>query len=110
MLNNSALETIPEETGLPRIQKLIPKSPETRKREQESQQQFEKYSNDKSLEHFYELLVMNSSINRICLSDKFSFARPVRSVNIDARFKRKSCPPNMWNGKQVLSQLSAPIW
>lgn len=95
MVNNNGLETIPEETGLPRIQKLIPKSPETKKREQEFQQQFEKYSNDKSLEHFYELLIINNNINRICLSDNFLFRQSIDTINKDSRYKRNSCPANM---------------
>lgn len=87
--SNGALETIPEETDLPRIQELIPKSPETRKREQELQRLCEQYSNDKSIEQFYELLVMNSNINRICFSEKKNGGRN----NCDARkLNRNSCP------------------
>lgn len=90
--SNGALETIPEETDLPRIQELIPKSPETRKREQESQRLCEKYSNDviiKSMERYYEWLVMSKNINRICLSDK-SFAN---RKNCDTtKLNRSSCP------------------
>lgn len=90
--NNGALETIPEETDLPRIQELIPKSPETRKREQESKRLCEKYSNDvisKSLERYYELLVMSSNINRICLSDKYWVNR--KNCNT-GKLNRNSCP------------------
>lgn len=87
--SNGGLETIPEETDLPRIQELIPKSPETRKREQEFQRLCEQYSNDKSIEQFYEMLVMNSNINRIYLSDKYFANRK----NCDARkLNRSSCP------------------
>lgn len=87
--SNSVLETIPEESDLPRIQELIPKSPETRKREQEFQRLCDKYSNDKSIEQFYELLVMSSNINRICLSDKYFANRR----NCEAReMNRNSCP------------------
>lgn len=91
MGGNGALETIPEETDLPRIQKLIPKSPETRKREQEYQRLCEKYSNDKSIEQFYELLVMSSNINRICFSDNY-FAN------------RKNCNSRICNKSDLLIQ------
>lgn len=84
-----ALETIPEETDLPRIQKLIPKSPETRKREQEFNRLWEKYSNDKSIEQFYELLVMSNNINRICMSDKYFVNR--KNCNA-SKLNRSSCP------------------
>lgn len=88
---NGVLETIPEESDLPRIQKLIPKSPETRKREQEFQRLCDKHSNDKSIEQSYELLVMSmlSNINRICLSDKYFANRK----NCETReLNRNSCP------------------
>lgn len=64
------LETIPEETGLPRISELIPKSPETRRREQEYEQFCEQFSKNKTFELFFDMLIMNNNINRICSSDK----------------------------------------
>lgn len=70
-LSNS-LETIPEE-DLPRISQLIPKSPETRKREQEFLQLYEDLlTNDKRIETFYEMLVVNRNLKRICLNEKYS--------------------------------------
>lgn len=70
-LNNS-LETIPEEgndSNLPRISKLIPKSPETRKREEEYLQLFE--SNKQHIEAFYEMWLMQRSLKRICLNERY---------------------------------------
>lgn len=64
---NNSLEPIPEETGLPRISQLIPKSPETRKREQEYRQLYDDLlSNQKQrIEIFYEMLVVNRNLKRI---------------------------------------------
>lgn len=89
---NGALETIPEETDLPRIQQLIPKSPETRKREQESERLCDKYSKEviiKSMERYYELLMMSNNINRICFSDKYSANRKKCDTE---KLKRNACP------------------
>lgn len=69
--NNHILETIPEEVDLPRIQKLIPKSPETMEREQEFWRLCEENFKDQKLEQFYERLLMNDSINRLYLSNKY---------------------------------------
>lgn len=71
-LSNS-LETIPEETELPRISELILKSPETRKREQEFLQLYEELlTNDKQrIERFYEMLVVNRNLKKICLNERY---------------------------------------
>lgn len=71
-LSNS-LETIPEETELPRISELIPKSPETRKREQEFLQLYEELlTNDKQqIERFYEMLVVDRNLKKICLNERY---------------------------------------
>lgn len=68
-LSNS-LETIPEEgNDLPRIFGLIPKSPETRKREQEYQEFYE--SHKQHIEAFYEMLIMQRNLKRICLNERY---------------------------------------
>lgn len=69
-LSNS-LETIPEEgNDLPRISELIPKSPETRKREEEYLQLYE--SNKQYIETFYEMWIMQQSLTRICSNERYS--------------------------------------
>lgn len=69
--NNNSLETIPEE-DLPRISQLIPKSPETRKREQEFSQFYEDLlTSDKRIEVFYEMLIVNRNLKRISWPDKY---------------------------------------
>lgn len=68
-LSNS-LETIPEEgNDLPRISELIPKSPETRKREQEYLQLYE--SHKQHIQAFYEMLIVQRDIKRICLNERY---------------------------------------
>lgn len=74
-LSNS-LETIPEEEHeLPRISELIPKSPETRQREQQFSQFYEELLKvDKQrIEIFYEMLIVKRNLKRICLNDEFIF-------------------------------------
>lgn len=67
----SSLETIPEEVNdLPRISELIPKSPETRKKEQEYLDLYE--SQKQRIETFIEMLVVQHNIKRICTNDRFS--------------------------------------
>lgn len=70
-LSSSSLETIPEEINdLPRISELIPKSPETRKKEQEYLDLYE--SQKQRIETFIEMLVVQHNIKRICTNDRFS--------------------------------------
>lgn len=77
-LSNS-LETIPEEETdqpqLPRVSGLIPKSPETRQREQECTQFYDKLLNiDKQrIEAFYEMLIVKRNLKRICLNERYLF-------------------------------------
>lgn len=92
---SKTLETIREETGLPRIQQLIPKSPETRKREQEFEKLCEKYANDKTIEQIYELVIMNKNIQRIYFSDKVLYSPKVNAIDENVRYKRNSCPPKV---------------
>lgn len=69
--SSSSLETIPEEMNdLPRISELIPKSPETRKKEQEYLDLYE--SHKQRIETFLEMLVVQHNIKRICANDRFS--------------------------------------
>lgn len=67
----SSLETIPEEGNdhLPRISRLIPKSPETRQREQEYQEFYE--SHKQHIEAFYEMLIVQRNLKRICLNEQY---------------------------------------
>lgn len=69
----SELETIPEETGLPRISQLIPKSPETIKREIESKQICDKYLNDTNLKLYYAMLVTNKNFRQLCTNSDSSW-------------------------------------
>lgn len=70
-LSNSSLETIPEEVyDLPRISELIPKSPETRKKEQEYLDLYE--SQKQRIKTFLEMLVVQRNIKRICTNDRLS--------------------------------------
>lgn len=80
--NRLSLDTIPEEgNDLPRISGLIPKSPETRKREQEYLQQFE--SHKEHIKDFISMLIMQRNIKQICLNDHYSMGNHVdyRKVN-----------------------------
>lgn len=64
------LETIPEEgNDLPRISELIPKSPETRKREQEYLQLHE--SHKEYVENFVEMLIVQRNLKRICCNERY---------------------------------------
>lgn len=66
---SNCLETIPEEGNhLPRIFGLIPKSPETRKREEEYLQLYE--SHKQRIEAFYEMLIVQRNLKRICLNER----------------------------------------
>lgn len=72
--SSTSLETIPEEeTELPRISELIPKSPETRQREQEFFQSYDKLLNvDKQrIDIFYEMLIVNRNLKRIGLTGQY---------------------------------------
>lgn len=62
-----ALETIPEETELPRISQLIPKSPETIKREIETRKICDEYLNDQNLRLYYAMLVTNQNFRQLCM-------------------------------------------
>lgn len=90
-VKTSNLETIPEETGLPRISQLIPKSPETRKQEQEYERLREQYLNDKSIELFYEMLITNTNLKRIYSTDNYciSSTRYCKSSPIKDKLPRK---------------------
>lgn len=69
-LSNSSLETIPEEgNDLPRISGLIPKSPETRKKEQEYLQLYE--SQKQHIDTFLEMLVVQRKLKRICSNERY---------------------------------------
>lgn len=72
------LETIPEEDArLPRISELIPKSPETRQREQEYQKFNEKLLNvnKQRIEIFCEMLIVNRNLKRINTNEQYYFVR-----------------------------------
>lgn len=56
-MNNTNEKNI-DEIKLPRISNLIPKSPETKKREQESDRLLEKFFNDKNLELLYSIYIL----------------------------------------------------
>lgn len=76
-LSNNSLETIPEEEiELPRISGLIPKSPETRKREQEFGQYYDKLQNiDKQrIQDFCEMLIVKWNLKRIPSNDRYLLA------------------------------------
>lgn len=91
-LSNS-LETIPEEgNDLPRISELIPKSPETRKREEEYLQLFE--SNKQHIEAFYEMWIMQRSLKRICLNESYLVGNYVDYSNMN-RSHPTSSPTTM---------------
>lgn len=69
-LSNSSLETIPEEgNDLPRISGLIPKSPETRKKEQEYLQLYE--SQKQHIDTFLEMLMVQRNLKRICTNERY---------------------------------------
>lgn len=88
-LTNS-LETIPEEgNDLPRISELIPKSPETRKKEQEYLHLYE--SQKHRLETFIEMLVVQHNLKRICTNDGFSTANYDEYNNVN-RSHAKTTP------------------
>lgn len=59
------LETIPEEGELPRISELIPKSPETIKREIEYERLCDKYLDDQTLKFYYTMLVTNKKFRQL---------------------------------------------
>lgn len=63
------LETIPEEAELPRISQLIPKSPETIKREIETKKLCDKYLNDQNLKLYYAMLVTNKNFRQLCTNN-----------------------------------------
>lgn len=87
---SSSLETIPEEVNdLPRISELIPKSPETRKKEQEFLHLYE--SQKKRLETFIEMLVVQHNLKRICTNDGFSMGNYADYNNVD-RSHAKTAP------------------
>lgn len=69
-LSNSSLETIPEEGNhLPRISGLIPKSPETRQKEQQYMQLYE--SQKQHIDTFLEMLVVQRNLKRICSNERY---------------------------------------
>lgn len=59
------LETIPEEGELPRISELIPKSPETIKRETEYERLCDKYLNDQNLKFYCTMLATNKKFRQL---------------------------------------------
>lgn len=64
------LETIPEEseTELPHVRELIPKSPETIKREIEYNKLCDRYLDDQNLQLYYAMLVTNKNFRKLCAS------------------------------------------
>lgn len=64
------LETIPEEseTELPHVRALIPKSPETIKREIEYNKLCDRYLDDQNLKLYYAMLVTNKNFRKLCAS------------------------------------------
>lgn len=70
-MSGGNLETIPEEGELPRISELIPKSPETIKRERDYQKMCDKYLDDKNLKLFYDMLVTNKNFRKLCSDTDF---------------------------------------
>lgn len=91
MGSSGSLETIPEEVvnDLPRISELIPKSPETRKKEQEYLHLYE--SQKQRIETFIEMLVVQHNIKRICTNDGFSMG----NYGDYSRSHAKTTPPTM---------------
>lgn len=94
--SSGSLETIPEEVNdLPRISELIPKSPETRKKEQEHWDMYE--SQKQRIETFIEMLVVQHNIKRICANDRFSMGNydDYSHVNQRSHAKTHTTPPTM---------------
>lgn len=88
--SSGSLETIPEEVinDLPRISELIPKSPETRKKEQEYLDLYE--SQKQRIETFIEMLVVQHNIKRICTNDRFSMGNYGDYGNVNNRSHAKN--------------------
>lgn len=89
-LSNGSLETIPEEE-LPRISELIPKSPETRKREQEFFELNE--SHKQHLNTFCEMLIVQQKLKRIYLNEHHLMRKYADCSNIN-RPTHSSSPAN----------------
>lgn len=90
---SNSLETIPEEgNDLPRISRLIPKSPETRKREEEYLQLCESHKQD--IETFYEMWIMQRSLKRICLNERYLVGNYLDYSNVN-RSHPTSSPTTM---------------
>lgn len=93
-LSSSSLETIPEEANdLPRISELIPKSPETRKKEQENLQLYETHK--ERIETFLEMLVVQRNIKRICTNDRHSTGN-YSSYNARVKRPHSTTPTLFW--------------
>lgn len=97
-LSNS-LETIPEEgNDLPRISELIPKSPETRKREEEYSQLYESHKHN--IEAFYEMWIMQRSLNllkprRLSMDERYLMGNYVDYSHTVNRSHPTSSPTTM---------------
>lgn len=94
-LSSGSLETIPEEVyDLPRISELIPKSPETRKKEQEYLDLYE--SQKQRIETFIEMLVVQRNIKRICTNDRFSMGKYDDYSNVSPAHAKTTTPTMIW--------------
>lgn len=92
-LSNSSLETIPEEgNDLPRISGLIPKSPETKKREQEYLSLSETHK--QRIETFFEMLVVQRNLKRNYPNERYSMGNYEDYNNLN---RSHSSPTMTWS-------------
>lgn len=64
-----------EEIKLPRISNLIPKSPETKQREQEYEEFIDKFFNDKNLEFLYSVYILKQIWEKCRNEEKSDLSR-----------------------------------